>query len=122
MTIRRAACFIVSCDDCRKEFDETADYVVHFDTEDDAVNYLAETGWVISESGIVNCPPCSAIQLCDRLGHLWSPWAPCRCKGLLPGHAEHGCGLVCHCDQCGVSDAITLANLPTIDEPTTFGR
>lgn len=122
MSIQHHHCYLVSCDECRAVFDENVEYIVHFESEDDAIGYLAESGWAITEAGVITCPRCSVTQLCNSLGHLWGPWIPCQCKGRIDEHAVHGCTLTSQCTQCGHATENTFADLPTIDEPTTFGR
>jgi hypothetical protein len=123
VSIDRVHCYIVSCDDCRRQFDETgADYVVHFDTADDATTYVTEHGWTLTENGDPRCTRCTARLHCDRDGHDYSPWHPCACQGRVPDHALYGCGLFRFCHDCDHHETASLADLPTVEEPHTFGR
>ena len=56
-------------------------------------------------------------------GHIWGPWIPCHCKGSVPGHHIHGCGLfrICLRDGCNHHQDTTFADLPTVEEPHAFG-
>jgi hypothetical protein len=121
MSLRKITCYVVSCDDCRTEFDSGAgDYIVHFDTPDDAEHYVtAEAGWIILADGRHLCGPCWASYACATFGHVYSPWCPCNCKGAIAGHDITGCGLFRYCIRqgCGHEEEATLADLPTIDEP-----
>jgi hypothetical protein len=124
MSIDRVHCYIVTCDDCRRQFDETgADYVVHFDTGNEAENYITENGWLITTDGRHLCQRCFIHHLCHHTGHVWGPWIPCHCKGSVPGHHLHGCGLfrLCLRDGCNHHQDTTFADLPTVEEPHAFG-
>ncbi|MGH3611160.1 MAG: hypothetical protein ACRDRK_00765 [Pseudonocardia sp.] len=123
MSIRKHICFVVACDDCRTGFDESQDYLVHFDTADDAMTYIAEHGWIINTDGHTRCPRCWVLVICDQFGHDWGPWIPCHCKGLIPVHVATGCDLYRLCRRHGCTDQqiSTFANLPTIDEPIVPG-
>jgi hypothetical protein len=124
VSIQRITCYMVTCDDCRTGFDEPgADYVVHFDTPDDALGYITECGWELTESGSPICHHCAADRRCSRDGHQFSQWHPCACRGAIPDHALFGCGLFrfCQRDGCGHIENRTLAQLPTTQEPTTPG-
>jgi hypothetical protein len=115
---------MVTCDTCRATFDEAgADYVVHFDTEDDAIRYITEHGWQLTDTGDPICFRCAATALCARDGHQYSEWTPCACHGAIPDHALFGCGLfrICWRDGCEHYETRTLAQLPTTQEPTTPG-
>jgi hypothetical protein len=122
MSIDRVHCYIVSCDDCRQRFDETGvDYVVHFDTPDEAIGYITEHGWTLTENGAPRCNRCTASIRCGRDGHDYSPWHPCACQGHIPDHALFGCGLFRYCHTCDHHEIATLAQLPTVEEPHAFG-
>jgi hypothetical protein len=123
MSIERVHCYIVTCDDCRQQFDETVDYVVHFDTEDEATNYITDNGWLITPDGKHLCQRCWTRFLCEHAGHTWDVWMPCRCNGSVPAHSINGCGLFRHCtrDGCGEYEYTALADIPTVEEPHTFG-
>ena len=123
MSVQKLTCYVITCDTCRIQFDQAGeDYIVHFDTADAAIAYAAEHGWAITETGDLICPHCWAVDLCGRLGHLWGAWIPCDCGGEITRHATNGCGLIRRCDQCDHHEYTTLADLPTIDEPTSPGR
>ncbi|QYN36252.1 hypothetical protein K1T35_02660 [Pseudonocardia sp. DSM 110487] len=123
MSIDHTRCYVVTCDTCRTTFDETgADYVVHFDTPDEAIGYITEHGWTLTDSGEPRCLRCTARIGCDRDGHDFSLWHPCACNGRIPDHALYGCGLLRFCFACDHHETATLATLPTTAEPHTFGR
>jgi hypothetical protein len=125
MSIRRLACFAVSCDACRTDLgDRDGDYTLYFDTEDDALTAALELGWRIDTDGALFCSPCIDVLACVADGHDYGPWIPCHCHGRLPGHDLWGCGLfrTCRRDGCGDTDITDLAHLPTTDEPTPSGR
>ncbi len=116
--IRRIRCFTVDCDDCRDDYqDSDLGYTVHFATDHDAIDHLADTGWTLSTDGHVRCPTCSAHHLCASLNHLWGVWEICRCRGTTPAHATTGCGLFRCCAQCGAIEGSTFADLPTTTDP-----
>lgn len=123
MSIDRTACYVVTCDHCRALFDQDADYVVHFDTEDDAIAFITEHGWTLTTTGGPICHSCTALIVCGRDGHQYSDWFPCACHGAMPEHALFGCGLfrICWRDGCEHTETRTLAQLPTVEEPTTPG-
>ncbi len=122
MTIRRVHCYVVTCDTCRTAFDHTgADYIVHFDTPDEAISNVTEHGWTLTEAGDPMCDRCTADIRCARNGHDYSPWYPCACHGQIPEHAVFGCGLFRFCHDCADHETATLAQLPTIEEPHAFG-
>lgn len=124
MSIQKTVCYVVACDNCRAVFDEShADYIVHFDTEDDAIAYISESGWFLTEDGRIECARCATDAICAQRGHDWSDWMPCPCRGTYSGHTTAGCGLLRFCwrDHCGRVESTTLANLPTIDEPIVPG-
>jgi hypothetical protein len=124
MSIRRTTCYTVACDDCRITFDEThEDYIVHFDTPDDAVAYITEHGWFLDLDGGIHCPRCVDHTICDTIGHQWGFWTPCHCQGAIPVHRIYGCDLhrICTRPGCAHLETANLATLPTIDEPTIPG-
>jgi hypothetical protein len=120
MSIQRFHCFVVSCDICHTVFDEAGDHVIHFDTELEAVNYVADYGWVITETGSPICNRCALVLNCQQDDHAFSDWIPCYCRGRIPDHALFGCGLFRYCrrDGCEQHETSTLAHLPTTDEPS----
>ena len=125
MSIEKHTCFVVACDGCRIRFDESgAEYIVHFDTADEAISYITESGWFITTTGVIECPECWTRWACAQTGHIYTPWQPCGCTGTIPGHAKNGCGLWRACERrcCWFHEDATLADLPTIDEPTSPGR
>src|SRR6266516_4301057 len=114
MTVRRVHCFVADCDDCHASVDEEDQgYTLHFDSDRDALDHLADNGWTISEDGQLRCPVCTARHFCARLNHLWDVWRICECRGAIPAHRVEGCGLYRSCAQCGAVDTTTLALLPT---------
>ncbi len=122
MTLRRITCFVVGCDDCHTDLDcEDLGFVVHFDTDREALDYLAAHSWTVTDNGHLRCPTCSARHLCGRFDHAWDVWHVCCCHGAIPRHHTGGCPLVRSCAQCGAQDEATLAHLPTTDEPTARG-
>lgn len=125
MSITPVTCVTVTCDHCKIVFtDEDGGYQVHFDSVSDAVEHIAHHDWCVTTEGRTICAQCWATQNCQRYAHIWGPWIPCHCQGRIPDHAEHGCGLfrICQRDHCNHHQDTTLAHLPTIDEPTPFGR
>jgi hypothetical protein len=123
MSIERTRCYIVTCDTCHTTFDETgADYVVHFDTPDEAIGYITEHGWTLTDTGEPRCHRCTTASHCARDGHDYTHWHPCACQGHIPDHTLYGCGLFRYCRDCDHHETATLADLPTVEEPHTFGR
>lgn len=123
MSIEHIACHIVTCDECRDVFDEAGDgQDIHFDTPDSAIEYITSEGWAITEAGHIQCRRCRANELCNGYGHTYGAWTPCDCKGFSPDHRINGCTLLRICMRCTYAQESTLANLPTIDEPTIPGR
>ena len=122
--IGRIWCFVIDCDDCRDTLgNDELGFTVHFDTDHEALEHLANThGWTISEDGHIRCPVCTARHLCGSLDHLWDVWRVCECRGAIPTHADHGCGLYRTCAQCGAIDITTLAHLPTTGHDHRRGR
>ena len=122
MSIDHTRCYIVTCGACRTTFDDAGDYIVHFTSPDEAVRYITEHGWTLTDTGDPRCHRCTATIRCAREGHDFSPWYPCACHGAIPDHALYGCGLFRFCHDCDHTDTATLADLPTVEEPHTFGR
>ena len=113
--IGRIWCFIVDCDDCHDTLgNDELGFTVHFDTDHEALDHLANThGWTVSEDGHIRCPVCTARNFCASLDHLWDLWRICECRGAIPAHADNGCGLYRSCAQCGAIELADLAHLPT---------
>jgi hypothetical protein len=122
MSIDRVHCYVVICDRCRTTFDETNDRIIHFDTPDEAILYITQDGWTLTENGEPRCRRCTGRAICSRDGHDYGPWHPCYCNGQILEHAIHGCGMFRYCNECDHHETATLATLPTIEEPHTFGR
>jgi hypothetical protein len=122
MSVRKTTCYRVVCDTCREGFDDT-DGEVHFDSADYAIAYVADRGWLLTDDGHIECPRCAVTAVCIKHGHIWGAWIPCHCKGSVPGHHIHGCGLfrICRRPHCHQHDDSTFADLPTIDEPRVPG-
>ncbi|MCO1657437.1 hypothetical protein [Pseudonocardia humida] len=121
MSIRKLTCYIVVCDGCGIAFDElVGDYTVHFDSPEAGEAYVTEEStWLITVNGQHMCECCWAKYACTEAGHIYTAWQPCGCKGEIPDHRTHGCGLwrACHRRGCLFTEDATLASLPTIDEP-----
>lgn len=123
MSTHSVTCHIATCDSCRVDLTvEDGGYTPHYDTPTQAVDEAVTAGWVITDTGDLLCHRCWAVHLCTQLGHLWTPWEPCRCRTAIPAHAENGCGLIRFCEQCGHVESSSLADLPTTDEPAHPGR
>jgi hypothetical protein len=121
VNIRKLFCYVVICDACHHAFANDGD--LHFNSHDAALRYVTEhAGWNITEHGYLLCPHCDAYFHCVEHGHDWSPWAPCPCAGWIPEHSRAGCPLRRMCQRCDEVETVTLADLPTSDEPTTSGR
>jgi hypothetical protein len=120
VSIEKATCFLVTCDECRTVFDENVEgQILHFDTADAAMTQIADDGWWITATGRIQCPECWTREVCAERGHLYTDWQPCRCGGAIPAHEKNGCGLwrACQRRACWFHEDSTLADLPTIDEP-----
>lgn len=120
MSIERICCYTLACDDCATPADiDNTDigYLLHFDTDQQALDWAADHSWQITEDGHIRCPRCAAQHLCGTYGHLHTPWQPCPCRGQHPTHQNTGCPLVRVCEMCGQHDTATLAQLPTYVRP-----
>ena len=123
MCVNQERCWVIICDECTVTGgeDTTTDdpdgygggYTLHFTTETDALDWATDNGWTLTNTGILRCRRCSAIDLCQQLGHFYDLWQPCTCRGHIPGHATAGCPLIRACLYCGHHDLALLANLPT---------
>ena len=121
--IRRIACFVADCDDCHTTYDTDGQgFTLHFDSDQQALDYLAADGWTVAEDGHIRCPGCTARDFCASLNHLWDIWRVCECRGAIPAHHANGCGLVRTCAQCCAVDIATLAHLPTTGQHHRRGR
>jgi hypothetical protein len=113
-------CYLLSCDHCATGYaEDTAGYVLHFDTPDDAIEHAEGAGWRLTGTGDIHCPRCVTHFECTHNGHALSDWMVCACRGVIPDHARFGCGLFrfCQREHCDHYVTATLAALPETHEP-----
>lgn len=99
-------CVAVACDLCGHDGNsDDEDWIgtPHFADESEALTWLADTGWQITEGSRPTCWRCATAMACVREGHRFTTWTNCMCKPLRSGH-EHdqdGCRLqYAWCDRC----------------------
>jgi hypothetical protein len=81
MSIDHTRCYVVTCDTCRTTFDETgADYVVHFDTPDEAIGYITEHGWTLTTDGHPRCDRCTPAATATATATTTAPGTPATAK------------------------------------------
>ena len=117
MSIELRCCYVLDCDTCRRELETDDGYIPHYDRSDTALDDALAQGWQIDTDGRIVCDRCAATAACTTGGHDFTPWWPCACQARIPDHAAHGCGLLRTCRRCDLTEATTLAALPTTDEP-----
>ena len=102
MSIQRVTCYIVTCDECRTAFDETADYIVYFDSEDEAIRYVIEHGWVHHRDRQPDLPPLHRHRALPTRRPPLQRLDALRLPRRHPDHALFGCGLfrICWRDGC----------------------
>jgi hypothetical protein len=117
VSIEQHRCYTLTCDSCRHLLETPDGYTPHYDSPDAALDDALHEGWQLDTDGHLICDRCVATAACAVDGHDFTPWWPCPCRALIPDHAAHGCGLLRICHRCDLTEATTLAALPTTDEP-----
>lgn len=98
-------CVTVTCDRCGEKYrDEEWETTVHFASESQALKWLAEREWHVTDDGrALSCDRCVAERLCAEQGHVIEYWHDCRCRPDL-GHRSDAEGRCTRqfawCDRC----------------------
>lgn len=124
MSIRRISCYVAECDDCATAAGDDHDeygYTLHFDSDNEALDYATGHGWTITDNGDLRCHRCTGVASCTRSGHTFGLWHPCWCLGKIAHHAVTGCPLLRACTNCDHIEHVAFAHLPTTVESSAFG-
>jgi hypothetical protein len=84
---RLITCVTAACDDCGATFEDDDYGILHWNDQDEATRWLTEhAGWRTRAGGMLTCSRCAVYQECATYGHLYEPWTPCQCGGLVATH------------------------------------
>ena len=93
MSFKTTQCFVIVCDGgCLDPWEEGTP---HFDTEAEAIEYVKEIGWLVTDQRAL-CGQCSATTTCRVTGHQWDDWCDDERAGIRFRRR--------YCDRCSADE------------------